>query len=99
MKEGLDRLFDTISKNDLKMNLKKWCSRINSCRLKINKQRNYTRFMKSRSCDKGKRSFQCNRSKKLFKINKLLLTIYTRLCRAMAELREPLRKLKKNNIN
>ena len=99
MKERLDRLFDTISKNGLKMNLKKWCSRINLCRLKTNKQRNYTRFMKSRSCDKGKRSFQCKRSKKLFKINKLLLTIYTRLCRTMAELTEPLRKLKKNNIN
>ena len=99
MKERLDRLFDTISKNGLKMNLRKWCSRINFCRLKINKQRNYTRFIKSRSCDKRKRSFQRNRSKKFYKINKLLLTIYTRLCRTMAELTEPLRKLKKNNIN
>ena len=63
------------------------------CRLKINKQGNYTSFIKSRCCDKGKSTNKCNRSKTFLG----LVNYCSQSITGYAELTELLRKLTKKN--
>ena len=70
-----------------------WCLRINFCRLKINKQRNYTRFIKSRCCDNDKSTSKCNKNKKFLG----LVNYCSQFIPDYAELTESLRKLTKIN--
>ena len=69
------------------------CSRINFSRLKVNKQRNYTGFIKSKCCDKCKITNKCYRSKKFL----VLVNYFSQFIPDFAELTELLSKLSKKN--
>ena len=95
MKERLDRLFDTIAKNSLKINLKKCIFGVQELTfvgLKLTNKKIIPDLSKVDAVKKPK--VPTNVSKNFFTISKLLLTIYTML----GKINKTLRKLKKKNL-